>query len=133
MKQIKSKNTKPELLVRKYLFKNGYRYRIHRKDIIGNPDICFIKYKIAIFINGCFWHGHSNCKKATIPKTNTSFWRSKINNNKNRDIENKNCLENSGWSIITIWTCELNKKKANDTLNKLLEQIDKIKCNKALG
>ena len=88
MSQIRSKNTKPELLVRKFLFANGLRYKLHDKKLPGTPDIVLLKYKSVIFVHGCFWHGHDNCKYFVIPKTRTGWWLNKINNNKKRDEEN---------------------------------------------
>ena len=126
MSHIKSKNTSLEVLVRKELFKRGYRYRINVKNLAGHPDIVLKKYKTAIFINGCFWHGHENCKKATIPQTNTEFWREKIQRNKERDEETIAILQNSGWNVIVVWECELAKKRFNDTIESV---VTKIKSN----
>jgi DNA mismatch endonuclease (patch repair protein) len=125
MSQIRSKNTKPELLVRKYLFSNGFRFRLHDKNSPGKPDVLLPKYKTAIFVNGCFWHGHENCKYYVIPKTRTKFWADKIEGNKKRDIENIHLLEKIGWKVITIFECELKKENQLATLNNLLLSIQK--------
>lgn len=121
MSAIKCKNTKPELLVRKFLYRNGLRYRINYK-ITGKPDIVFIKNKIAIFIHGCFWHLH-NCKYSNFPKSNSEFWRNKLIENKKRDSQVERTLENQGWKVYIIWECNLKEKK-DVTLNKLLGFIN---------
>jgi DNA mismatch endonuclease (patch repair protein) len=123
MSQIKGKNTKPEMLVRKFLFSKGYRYRLHVKNLPGKPDIVLPKYKTIIFINGCFWHGHENCKYYVIPKTRTKWWLDKINSTKQKDFENFLQLSESGWKIVTIFECELKGDKLNKTLNKLLDEL----------
>lgn len=105
MAQIKAKNTRPELLLRKLLYNAGYRYRICYK-IKGKPDIAFPKYKIAIFIHGCFWHNHT-CKYASMPKTNTLFWKNKLKQNKKRDKNILDFLSGQGWHIKTVWECQL--------------------------
>lgn len=117
MSQIRSKNTKPELIVRKFLFKNGFRYRIHSKGLPGKPDIVLPKYKTVIFVNGCFWHGHDKCKYYVKPKTRNKYWLNKIEMNKKRDIENIIKLENEGWRIQIIWECQLKNNK------KILEEL----------
>lgn len=109
MSRIKGKDTGIEVLVRKRLFSLGYRYRKNDKRLPGKPDIVFPKYKTAVFIHGCFWHMHSNCKIARIPKSNTDFWIKKLNHNVEKDKCNKQQLENSGWRVITIWECEIEK------------------------
>lgn len=124
MSHIKSKNTSLEVLVRKELFRRGYRYRINVKNLAGHPDIVLKKYKTVIFINGCFWHGHENCKKSTIPQTNTEFWREKIKRNKERDEETIDTLQKSGWNVIVVWECELTKKKFNDTIESVVTKIE---------
>lgn len=109
MSHIKSKNTKPEVVVRCFLFANGFRFRLHRKDLPGKPDIVLPKYKTVIFINGCFWHGHSGCKYATIPETNREFWLSKISGNIDRDKSTYAKLEFMGWKVMKIWQCQLQR------------------------
>jgi DNA mismatch endonuclease (patch repair protein) len=103
MARIKSKNTKPELLVRKLLFANGLRYRLHAKDLPGKPDIYIKKYKTVIDIRGCFWHAHDNCKLATKPKTNKGYWVTKLHNNKERDLVNQKLHEDLGFKVFIIW------------------------------
>lgn len=123
MSQIKRKNTKPEMLVRKFLFSKGFRYRLHVKNLAGKPDIVLPKYKTIIYINGCFWHGHEGCKYFVIPKTRTEWWLNKINSNKQKDGENFLNLSESGWKIVTIFECELKGDKQNKTLNKLVDEL----------
>lgn len=123
MAAIKSKNTKPEILVRKFLHANGYRYKLHDKTLFGKPDIVLPKYKTIIFVHGCFWHGHHNCKYATIPKTRTEWWTAKINRNKKTDKINTGKLRKEGWKIITVWECSLKKNKLQTTFNRLLKQL----------
>ena len=123
MSRIRSKDTKPELIVRKFLFNQGFRYRLHVADLPGKPDIVLPKYKTVIFVNGCFWHGHENCKYFVIPKTRTEWWLEKINRNKQKDRENIILISQSGWKIVTIFECELKSEKLNDTLSKLIDEL----------
>ena len=123
MSHIRSKNTKPEQLVRQALWHHGYRYRLHAKDLPGKPDIVLPKYKSVIFINGCFWHGHDGCKDFIIPKTNTSFWLDKICKNKARDARDEAALSLAGWKVITIWECELKKSIIDETLVRLFSEL----------
>ncbi|UOE49148.1 very short patch repair endonuclease [Mucilaginibacter sp. SMC90] len=123
MSRILSKDTKPELLVRKFLFGNGFRYRIHDKKLPGKPDIVFPKKKIAVFIHGCFWHSHQNCKYAVSPKSNTEYWSKKISNNVTRDRKNTDELLEKGWKIITVWECELKRSVLNQTMTALIKSI----------
>lgn len=109
MSQIKGKNTKPEMIVRKWLWQNGYRYRLHRKDLPGKPDIVFLGRKKVIFVNGCFWHKH-NCKYFKWPKSNVEFWQQKIEGTVRRDADNCNALIAAGWDYIIIWECEIKEK-----------------------
>ena len=123
MSKISGKNTKPEILVRKFLFSKGFRYRINVKTLPGKPDIVLPKYKTIIFVNGCFWHGH-NCKKGKLLSSNTDFWKEKISNNKSRDAKNSDLLVKLGWKVIIIWQCEISKiDNRTKILNKLLEDI----------
>lgn len=126
MSRIKSKDTKPEIIVRKFLFTNGFRYRLYDKKLPGKPDIVLPKYKSAIFVNGCFWHGHDNCKYFVVPKTRTQWWLKKINRNKQLDMENFLKLKKEGWKVFSIFECELKGTKQQRTLNKLLNQLNKI-------
>ncbi|MEX8547885.1 MAG: very short patch repair endonuclease [Mucilaginibacter sp.] len=123
MSRVKSKDTKPEMLVRKFLHKNGFRYRLHVKNLPGKPDIVLPKYKTVIFIHGCFWHGHENCKKASLPKTRTEWWTDKIGKNGENDQKAETILSNLGWKVIKIWECELKSNVFEKTLNKLLINI----------
>lgn len=117
MSKIRSKDTKPEMALRKALFAKGFRYRINYKKLPGKPDIVFPQYKTAIIVHGCFWHGHDiGCIDSHIPKTNTPFWIEKITKNKERDKNNTNQILSMGWKAITIWDCEIQQKDNMDTL-----------------
>ena len=123
MSQIKSRNTKPEEMVRKYLFAHGFRYRKNDKKLPGKPDIVLPKYKTVVFINGCFWHGHEGCRYYVLPKTNTEFWLNKIKGNTIRDAIKNDELKELGWKIITVWECELKKARFEDTMNSLINAL----------
>ena len=123
MRRIRSKNTKPEIAVRKFLFANGYRFRLHRKDLPGKPDIVLPKYKTVVFVNGCFWHGHENCKYFVLPKTRADWWKEKINRNKELDLINHEKLIAGKWKVITIFECELKKEKIDFTLNTVIKKL----------
>ncbi len=123
MSRIKGKDTKPEVMVRKYLFSQGFRYRKNDRRLPGTPDIVLPKYKTCIFVNGCFWHGHENCRYFVVPKTNTDFWMNKINRNIERDKENFDALKQTGWKVIVVWECQLKKDKRETTLAKLVSVI----------
>lgn len=127
MAAIKSKNTKPESIVRKYLFSEGFRFRKNDKRYPGTPDIVLPKYKTMVFVHGCFWHGHKGCKYFVWPKNNEDFWRQKIEANKDRDQRDLERLISLGWNVIIIWECELKPKVMAETLYalkmKLQEQI----------
>ena len=116
MSAIKSKNTKPEIAVRKLLHSMGYRFRLHRKDLPGSPDIVLPKYKTVIFVHGCFWHRHENCKYASIPKTRKEFWESKFKANVKRDKEIQEKIKNIGWQYVVVWECEIKNEKIKDKL-----------------
>ncbi|WP_346838418.1 DNA mismatch endonuclease Vsr [Microbulbifer sp. SAOS-129_SWC] len=109
MSGIKGKNTKPELLIRRALFKKGYRYRLHRKDLPGKPDLVLPKYKAVIFVNGCFWHAH-DCHLFRLPKTRHEFWKNKISKNVDRDIKVRQLLKEQGWRVLDIWECAVKGK-----------------------
>lgn len=111
MSKIGSKNTSIELIVRQFLFKNGFRYRLHYSKIPGKPDIVLIRHRIAIFINGCYFHRHEGCKLATISETHKDFWKNKIESNVIRDKKNEELLNKMGWTIIKIWECEIEPRK----------------------
>jgi len=123
MSKISDKETKPEILVRKYLFAQGFRYRKNVKDLPGKPDVVLPKHKTVVFVNGCFWHGHKNCKKSALPTSNTQFWEEKISKNIVRDSENTQKLLDMGYKVLTIWQCELTSKTRENSLNKLIKQI----------
>ena len=110
MSQIKGKNTKPEILVRKFLFSKGFRYRINDKKLPGKPDIVLPKYKTVIFVNGCFWHGHENCKYFKLPKTRTNWWKEKIEKTKITDFVKQEELIKMGYKVLIIWECEVKSK-----------------------
>ena len=116
MSHIRSKATKPEMLVRKWLWSHGYRYRLNVKNVPGKPDIVMRKYRTAIFVNGCFWHGHKGCKQFVLPKTNTEFWQNKIEYNRQRDQKNYDTLINAGWQVIVLWQCKLTKQELETTM-----------------
>ena len=130
MSMIKGENTKPEIIVRKFLHANGYRYRINDKRYPGKPDIILPKYRVAILINGCFWHGHEGCKFFKIPETRTEWWKEKIYQTKKRDELKKKELEDINFNVITIWECELKAKRKFETFNYLLKRINESNKNK---
>ena len=122
MSRIRAENTKPEKVVRSIIHCNGYRFRIHKKDIIGKPDIVLVKHKKIIFVDGCYWHRHKGCKNATTPKTNTVKWLKKFEDNVNRDKLVNEALIQEGWNILRIWECETeNVNLLNDKLTNFLE------------
>ena len=123
MGRIKGKDTKPEMLVRKFLHANGYRYKLHDKTLPGKPDIVLPKYKTIIFVHGCFWHGHANCKYFVVPKTRTKWWTDKINRNKANDEKAVKVLRKDGWKVIVVWECNLKSAKVENTLLSLLKKI----------
>ena len=121
MAAIKSKNTKPEIAVRKNLHALGYRFRLHRKDLPGKPDIVLPKYKTVIFVNGCFWHQHKGCKYSRLPKTNIDFWKRKLEGNTQRDKLKQSKLKDMGWKVINIWECQT--KEIDDIRNFIKENL----------
>lgn len=123
MSRIKEKNTTPEVQVRKYLFAQGFRYRKNDKRLPGTPDIVLPKYKTVIFVNGCFWHGHSGCKYFVWPQNNADFWKEKLTRNIERDQNNYELLRSMGWNIIIVWECELKAARKQKTLENLALQI----------
>lgn len=126
MSAIRGKNTKPEMVVRKFLFGRGFRYRLNHPRLPGHPDIVLRKYRTVIFVNGCFWHGHDNCKYYRLPKTNVDFWRKKVERNKKRDVEEQRQLATMGWHCITIWECQLKPKVRAQTLESLAFTLNHI-------
>ncbi len=125
MSRIRSKDTEPERLVRKFLFGNGFRYKLYDKTLPGTPDLVFPKFRTVIFIHGCFWHGHEGCKYFVIPKTRREWWVTKINRNKQLDIENMTKLRKLGWKVITIFECRLSPKNRDRTLSRLSARLVK--------
>lgn len=123
MSQIKGKDTKPEILIRKFLFANGFRFRLHDKKLPGKPDIVLAKYNTVIFVNGCFWHGHENCKYFRMPKSRIDYWEPKISTNIQNDITNIRQLKKASLNVIVIWECQLKKSKVEKTLQSLLKKI----------
>jgi len=123
MSQIRGKDTKPELLVRKFLFSRGLRYRLHDKKLPGKPDIVLPKYKTVIFVHGCFWHGHEGCKYFVVPKTRTDWWLDKINSNRIKDVGNVALLNAKGWNVIIVWECQLKPDQRENTLDSLLVKL----------
>ena len=124
MSRISGKDTKPEIIVRKFLFSQGFRYRKNDKKLEGKPDIVLPKYKTAIFVHGCFWHFHKNCPKSALPTTNREFWEVKIHRNAERDKDNYKKLKNLGWKVITIWQCKIkNKALFKKTMKKVIDKI----------
>jgi len=123
MSRIRSKNTKPEALVRKYLFSNGFRYRKNDKRYSGCPDIVLPKYRTIVFVNGCFWHMHEGYPCFVMPKTRREFWEAKLNRNRQRDAQNVESLKNSGWNVIVVWECELKPKIRENRLALLLDEV----------
>lgn len=128
MAAIRSKDTKPEMLVRRYLHAAGFRYRLHDRKLPGTPDMVFPSLHTVIFIHGCFWHGHENCKYFRLPKSNEEFWRDKISRNIERDAEIHAELEKQNWNVIVIWECDLkNKLQREETLKKIARQLSDIR------
>jgi DNA mismatch endonuclease (patch repair protein) len=123
MSRIKGKDTKPEMLVRKFLHAQGFRYKLHDKTLPGKPDLVLPKYKTVIFIHGCFWHGHDNCKYYKIPQTRTEWWTEKINKNIANDVKAMKLLKKEGWKIITIWECKFKPAILEQALTALVKKL----------
>lgn len=122
MSRVSGKNTKPELIVRSLLHNMGYRFRLHRSDLPGKPDITLPKYKKIIFVHGCFWHGHKDCRRSKRPATNKKFWHEKLNKNIERDKVNIRIFKELGWDVLVVWTCEVTD--INQLKNKLLSFLE---------
>jgi len=123
MSRIRSQNTKPEMLVRRFLHARGFRFRLHARDLPGRPDLVLPKYRAVVFVEGCFWHGHS-CQKGRVPGTNSDFWQAKVAANQARDKRNQRALRRDGWRVIRVWECQLAKSKTRDaTLARLVSRI----------
>lgn len=123
MSRIRSKDTKPEVIVRKILFAKGFRFRLHVKSLPGKPDIVLRKYQTAVFVHGCFWHGHKGCKYFVVPRTRTDWWLQKINRNRELDAINSKRLKKFGWQVINIYECQLKKDKIETTIGKLTDKL----------
>ena len=123
MSRVRSKNTNPEMIVRSFLHKNGFRFRLHVKNLPGHPDIVLPKYKTVVEVRGCFWHRHKGCKKTTMPSTNADFWKNKFKQNIERDKQHAKELKSLGWNLIVIWGCETSKKSFPPPT--LVEFVDK--------
>lgn len=124
MSKVSGKDTKPEVLVRRFLFSKGFRYRKNVNSLQGKPDIVLPKYKTIIFVHGCFWHGHENCEAARLPASNMEYWTKKISSNVIRDLQNIQLLKESGWNVIVIWECELKMIRKENRLNNLIREIN---------
>ncbi|MNZ53402.1 Very short patch repair protein [compost metagenome] len=131
MGNIRGKDTKPEVTVRKFLHAHGYRFRLHRADLPGKPDIVLAGLKTCIFVHGCFWHRHPGCRYATTPKTREEFWQEKFRGNAERDRRARQALEGLGWTVLTIWECEL--RNPEPTLHALLERLHSLKASPKLA
>ena len=123
MSCIRGKDTKPEIMVRSYLFRRGLRFRKNDRRYPGSPDVVLPKYNAVVFVHGCFWHLHEGCKYAQMPKSNVEYWESKLYRNRERDEHNKKELEDMGWNVITVWECELKRDRREPTLEELYTQI----------
>jgi DNA mismatch endonuclease (patch repair protein) len=127
MSRIRSRDTKPELIVRRYLHGLGLRYRLHAKDLPGHPDIVMPKYGVVVFVEGCFWHGHA-CQKGRVPGTNSTFWAIKVATNQARDKRNQRALRQAGWRVLRVWECQLAKRNGREkTLARLVSRIRNIR------
>ena len=122
MRSVRAENTKPEMAVRSALHRAGYRFRVHRSDLPGKPDIVLPRYRTVLFVNGCFWHQHSGCRKATIPVNNRAFWERKLERTVQRDVESRERLADLGWKSIIVWECEI-RKSMETTMDKVFSQL----------
>ena len=134
MSGIQSKNTKPEMAVRRYLHAQGYRYRLHARDLPGSPDLVLPKYRVVIFVHGCFWHQHAGCRFATQPASNTERWKAKFQSNLERDAKNLAALQATGWRVFVVWECELKREPlgrlqrlAREIMQQAIDQLQVIK------
>jgi DNA mismatch endonuclease (patch repair protein) len=131
MSKIRSTDTKPEIIVRKYLFSKGFRYSLHKRKLPGNPDLVLKKHGVIIYVNGCFWHGHEDCKTWRIPLSKQEFWVEKITKNRARDLRNLDKIRELGWKPIIVWECEIkNIKLRSERLAKLVKEIGKLSIKK---
>lgn len=127
MSRIKGKDTKPEMLVRKYLHSLGFRYRLHDKRLPGKPDLVFPSLKTVIQVHGCFWHRHEGCKRSTVPATRTDWWKAKIGRNVANDVKNLDRLNEMGWEVMTVWECRLKPKARENTLSEIASRLKRVK------
>ena len=123
MSRIRSKDTKPELIVRRFMFSHGFRFKLHDKSLPGKPDLVLPQYKTVVFIHGCFWHGHEGCRYYVVPKTRTEWWQNKIGTNISKNLASGSRLRDAGWKVLTVWECELKKISLDSTLNHLLMEL----------
>lgn len=123
MSQIKATDTKPEMIVRKYLHSQGFRYRLHVKDLPGKPDLVLPKYKTVIFVHGCFWHAHEGCEYFKMPKSRIDYWKPKLLGNRERDQQHYRKLNEIGWEVIIIWECELKSEEIGNTLHDVIDRL----------
>ncbi|MBO9445732.1 very short patch repair endonuclease [Ruegeria sp. R14_0] len=133
MRNIRGKDTKPELLLRHALHARGFRYRLHHKQLPGRPDLVFPKYGAAVFVHGCFWHRHQGCPKATTPGTREEFWQEKFAKNIARDRRNLNQLQEAGWRVLVVWECELSRSSIDQTVNRVSRWLcsSYVTCDRA--
>ena len=124
MSGIRGRDTKPEIIVRKYLHRSGLRFRLSPKDVFGRPDIVLRKYRVVVFVHGCFWHRHTDCKVATTPKSNVGFWLNKFDQNVARDKVVQTHLRKEGWKVIVVWACQINEKKLASVCDRIRNNIE---------
>ena len=126
MSHIRGTDTRPEMVVRRWLWRQGFRYRLHVRQLPGTPDVVMRKWKTVIFVNGCFWHGHEACGHYRLPKTRTEFWRAKIERNRQHDERNQKLLSYMGWHVLVVWECQLGKQQREATLQALSRRLSQI-------
>lgn len=124
MSRIRGKNTKPEMAVRRFLHRAGLRFRLHRRDLPGTPDIVLPRFRAVVFVHGCFWHRHRRCKRATIPSSNRSYWLPKLRENMTRDRRQRAELEEKGWHVHIVWECEVGEQRLVDLLREIRRSVD---------
>lgn len=127
MSGIRGKNTRPEILVRKFLHGQGFRFRLHNRKLPGSPDLVLPKYRSVVFVHGCFWHRHRGCHLAATPRTNTDFWITKLEKNVERDARNRGLLEAAGWTVFVVWECEINPDRLEELAISLRSRLVKTK------
>jgi DNA mismatch endonuclease, patch repair protein len=132
MSRIRGKDTMPEMLVRRFLFSRGFRYRLHDRNLPGKPDLVLPHYKTVIQVHGCFWHAHRGCKDFKIPDHNRQWWKEKLTRNADKDVSNEEALRELGWRVVTIWECELKPRKRDETLKNLLLNLDPLKTSEEI-